>query len=501
LKPPPSGSKDTSGSGTAARKSSVSHSQSHLSSFNTSTPGSGRLGARRRETTDSISHPLSPTSGGSRFFRDEPSTTTPPPSLLRRKTDFRDTGSNTKLEDKEREKEGAGRDTAAEAPTPFGSLKRSSTNPVSAGISGSASPWPSASHTANFSPMGSFGSFSLGPTQPSIEKRPGFGSVRGESRFKGLLSKDSSEDLGASVKEKSSQRSLEKLSENESDERPESPWGEPLRTRSSRSETNPFGEEARDRSAALGGTQDVGPPPQGIEQLGFSAFGLTASVPGFRELIQSRENPHDLPSHLQGLEPISPTNTNPYQSPHGEKVDVDDVETDGSDVQRTHLPGLSGLHEDSGVVPFGSIRRGGSGLDIAAGDRSQTSSTGPGRTFSNFGGLGGVSSLGGAGGWSPSGGLGTPTRERSGFSGFGESIFGTMADIQSPSLATLSGGGFLGSQGGVPSTGSMGRASKMGSLFPAMMQEQMQGDQVRQDSVGIEGVNRQSGKSHPENKF
>jgi PERQ amino acid-rich with GYF domain-containing protein len=133
-------------------------------------------------------------------------------------------------------------------------------------------------------------------------------------------------------------------------------------------------------------------------------------------------------------------------------------------------------------------------LDIATGDRSQTSSTGPGRTFSNFGGLGGVSSLGGTSGWSPSGGLGTPTRERSGFSGFGESIFGTMADIQSPSLVTLPGGGFLGSQG-VPNTGSIGRVSKMGSLFPPMMQEQMQGDQVRQDSIGIEGVNRQSGRS------
>jgi PERQ amino acid-rich with GYF domain-containing protein len=440
---------------------------------------------------------LSPTAGGSRFFRDEPNTTTPPPSLLRRKTDFRDPSLNIKTEDKDRSKEGTTREHAPDISSPFGSLKRSTTNPLSAGLTGPTSPWPSASQNASFSPMGAFGSFSLGPTNPqttSTEKRPGFGSVRGESRFKGLLSKDSSEDVDASAKERSSQRSTEKLSENESGSRSQSPWGERVKTRATRSETNPFEEEHRSGSAALGGSQEVGASPPGIDQLGFSAFGMTSDVPGLRELLQSRDNTSDSPAHLHGLEPTSPTNTNPYQSPRGDKVD-DDVETDGSDVQRTHLPGLSELRDDTSTGAFGSIRRGGSGLDLSTGDRSQTSSAGPGRSFSSLGGLGGISGLGGPGGWPPTGPIGTPTRERQAFSGFGDPIFGSMAEIQSPSLSTLGGGGFFGPHSGLSGSGSIGRAGKMGSLFPPAMQEQMQAEQARQDSGGIEGGSRQPGKN------
>jgi PERQ amino acid-rich with GYF domain-containing protein len=497
LKPPPSSAPKDNGSGTGARKASISHSQSHMSGFNASSPTSSRPGTRRRETSDSVHNPMSPMTGASRF-RDEPNTTTtPPPSLLRRKTDFRDSSSYVKLEDKDKEKEGGGRDSAADVPTPFGSLKRSATNPLGAGLTGSTSSWPSASHDANFSPMGTFGSFSLGPTHSqtnSGDKRPGFGSIRGESRFKGLLSKDSSEDVNASIKERSSQRSLEKLSENEGDSRSESPWSEPVKTRGARSETNPFEEETRSGNATFGGAQDVGTSSQEANQLGFSTFGMTPSVPGFRDLIQSHGNSHDAPSQVHGLEPISPTNTNPYQSPRGEKAD-DDVDTDGSDIQHTHLPGLSGLHDDSNVTSLGSIRRSGSGLDIITGDRSQTSSTGPARSFSGFAGLGSVSSLGGTGGWSPSGPLGTPTRERSGFSGFGDSIFGTMADLQSPSLPTL-GGSFFGTQGGITNSGSIGRASKMGALFSTVVQEQIHGDKARQDPAGNDGVSRQPGETY-----
>lgn len=491
LKPPPSSvSKDNAGGGAGGRKTSVSHSNA----YNISSPSSGRPGTRRRETTDSAGNSMSPTTGGSRFFRDEPNTTTPPPSLLRRKTDFRDSSSNAKPDDRDKAKEGTGRENASEVSSPFSSLKRTSTNPLSAGLTGPTSPWPSATQSASFSPMGAFGSFSLGPTNThttsSTERRPGFGSIRGESRFKGLLSKDSSEDVDASGKEKSSQPSIEKLSENEGGSRSQSPWGEPVKTRTTRSETNPFGEEPRSGSAALGGSQELGTSSQGVDQLGFSAFGANSGVPGLRELLQTHDNSHDSSSQVHGLEPTSPTNTNPYQSPRGEKADVDLVETDGSEVQRTHVPGLSDLRDDSSTAPLSSIRRGGSGLDIAAGDRSQTSSAGPGRGFSGLGGLGGMSGLGGAGGWPSSGPIGTPTRERQAFSGFGDPIFGTMGEIQSPSLSTLGGGGFFGPQTSLSGTGSIGRASKMGSLFPPAMQEQMQGEQTRQDSG-----DRQPGKT------
>lgn len=481
-------SRDNAGTGTGGRKPSVSYNQGHMNPYNTSSPGSGRPGPRRRETGDSVANAMSPTTGGSRFFRDDSNTSTPPPSLLRRKTDFRDTTAGSKLE----EKDLSGRE--GDLASPFGSLKRSTTNPLTTGLGGSSSPWGSASQSANFSPMGTFGAFSLGANtaqSPSIEKKSAFGSLRGESRFKGLLSKDSSEDISASAKEKSSLGSLERLSERDSERGSQSPWGENVKTRIGRSETNPFAEEPRSGSAALGGSQDI-PPSQDPDQLGFSAFGMTSSIPGFRELMQSHENSRNpTPSLLQGHEPTSPTNTNPYQSPHGEKVD-DDVDTDGSDIQNSQHPGLSGLRDPSG--PFGSMRRVGSGLDLASVE-SRTSSAGGSRNFPGLGGLGGLSGLGGASGWPSSAAVGTPTREKSAFaSGFGDPIFGTMSDLQSPSLSTLGGTGLFSPTAGISGTGSLGRSSKLGSLFPAAMQEQMQGDQARQEFGGLDDGTRQLGK-------
>lgn len=472
MKPPPSNvPKDNQGVGAGGRKSSVSYAQN----FNTSSPGSARPGPRRRETGDSVGNPMSPTPGGSRFFRDEPNTSTPPPSLLRRKTDFRDP--NTRLEEKDN------KDGGSEAASPFGSLKRSSTNPLSAGLSGPSSPWASASQSANFSPMGAFGAFSLGPTPsaqtPTTEKKPGFGSLRGESRLKGLFSKDSSEDIGASIKEKPSFSNLERLAEGDGNKRSQSPWGETVKTRAGRSETNPFSEEPRSGSAALGGSQDVEPSSQTADQLGFSAFGMTSSIPGFRELMQSQENSRNpTPSLLQGHEPTSPTNTNPYQSPHGDrKADVED-DTDGSDIQANQHPGLSGFRDASN--PFGSMRRVGSGVDLPSIDRSQSSSVAGNRSISNLGGLGSLPLGGASSGWPTSNtAVGTPTRERSAFSaGFGDPIFGSMGDLQSPSLSTLGGSGFFSPSAGISGTSSLGRSSKLGSLFPAAMQEQMQGEQT-----------------------
>ncbi|BCS26552.1 uncharacterized protein APUU_51263S [Aspergillus puulaauensis] len=484
LKPPPTNaSKENVATGGPGRRTSVSYSQGNANNpYNTSSPSSARPGPRRRETGESVANPMSPTTGGSRFFRDEPNTSTPPPSLLRRKTDFRDTTSVSKWEEKE--KEAQGRETV-EASSPFGSLKRSSTNPVA--MPGSTSPWPSASQNANFSPMGAFGAFNMSSSSaaqtPTTEKKPGFGSLRGESRLKGLFSKDSFEDV-SSISEKPSLSNLERLGESEAEKRSQSPWVEQFKTRAGRSETNPFSDEPRSGSAALGGSQDVSTPSQAADQLGFSAFGMTSSIPGFRELMQSHENSRNPTPHLHGREPTSPTNTNPYQSPHhGERGETDDVDTDGSDIQTTSHPGLSGLRDSSA---FGSVRRVGSGMDLPSLDRSQTSSVAGNRSFSNLGSLGGLPSLGGSG-WPSSGAVGTPTKERSAFSGgFGDPIFGSMADLQSPSLSTLGGGGLFSPHAGISGTGSIGRSSKLGSLFPQAMQEQIQGDQQRQDLGSLE---------------
>ncbi|KAL4879103.1 hypothetical protein BJY04DRAFT_194245 [Aspergillus karnatakaensis] len=482
LKPPPTNAaKENTTTTGPGRRASISQTQGSANAYNTSSPSSARPGPRRRETGESVGNPMSPTTGGSRFFRDEPNTATPPPSLLRRKTDFRDTTSVSKWEEKEKEAQGQSRE-AAEAPSPFGSLKRSSTNPVA--LAGSTSPWPSTSqNNAGFSPMGAFGAFSLGTgtssaaQTPTTEKRPGFGSVRGESRLKGLFSKDSSEDI-SSIREKPSLSNLERLGESEAEKRSNSPWGDQFKTRTGRSETNPFSEEPRSGSAALGGSQDVSTPSQAAD-LGFSAFGMTSSIPGFRELMQSHENSRNPTPHLHGREPTSPTNTNPYQSPHGDRGDVDDVDTDGSDIQNTNHPGISGLRDSTA---FGAIRRVGSGMDLPSIDRSQTSSVVGNRSFSNLGSLGGLPSLSGGGGWPTSAAVGTPTKDRSAFvGGFGDPIFGSVADLQSPALSTLGGGGLFSPHTGISGTGSIGRSSKLGSLFPQAMQEQIQSDQTRQD--------------------
>ncbi|KAJ6008419.1 hypothetical protein N7540_012395 [Penicillium herquei] len=475
LKPPPTNaSKENTGVVTGGRKGSISYTQGHINNYNTSSPNTTRPGMRRRETGDSVGNPMSPTASNSRFFRDEANTSTPPPALLRRKTDFRDPAAKPDEKSKE----------ASDAASPFGSLKRSTTNPLNTAV-GPSSPWgpASASASANFSPMGAFGAFSLGSgsvsaTTPTAEKKPGYGSLRGESRFKGLLSKDSSEDIAGSAREKNL-NSLERLVEDDGLRRAQSPWGDSVKTRMGRSETNPF-DEPRSGSAALGGSQDVEAPSQ---DSGFGAFGMTSSIPGFRELMQSQENSRNpTPNLLQGHEPTSPTNTNPYQSPHGDRVaDQEDVDTDGSDIQHPQHPGLSGLRDPSN--PFGSVRRVGSGIDLPSIDRSQNSSANANRTFSGLGSLGGLPSLGGGSAWPSAGGaIGTPTRERPAFGGgFGDPIFGTMGDLQSPSLSTLGGGGLFSPHAGLSGTASIGRGSKLGALFSSTMQD----DQGRPDSIGL----------------
>lgn len=427
---------------------------------------------------------MSPT-GNSRFFRDESNTATPPPSLLRRKTDFRDSIVTSKLDEKEQD--GASRDTPLDITSPFGTLKRSATNPLG---TGSSSPWPTSSHGSAFSPMGSFGNFSLGPiASPTTEKKSGFGSLRGESRFKNLLSKTSSEDIGSSAREKPSV--LDRLPETENDNHPQT-QADVLKNRPSRSDTNPF-EEPRSGSAALGG-QDLNPSTGGIDQFGLSSFGLPSGGSALRDLMPgSHQASGHIPSHVHDHEPMSPTHTNPYHSPHhGERGDADEVATNGSDITHAHLPGLSELREDSAPSGFGSFPRSGTTNDITSGDRSQTSSVGGHRTFSGLGGLGGLPPLGTSAGWSTTTATGTPTRDRSAFMGaFGDPIFGPMSELQSPSLSALGGGGFFGSHTNLSSAGN-NRPSKLGSLFPPAMQDQIR-DQSRSEFTANEGLGRPQG--------
>ena len=342
--------------------------------------------------------------------------------------------------------------------------------------------------------MGAFGSFAVGSSpasQDSAEKRPGFGSARGGSRFKDILSKTSAEEASPSIKEKGSLGNLERLpeTENEVDQFRQT---EALRNRPARSETNPYGDMVpRGGSAALGGAQDASTPSQGIDQLGFSAFGLPSNT-GPQHFMQPGQlgSLHQTPQPRQhAQEPMSPTITNPYQSPGGERGDASEDDTNDTSLQHSGILSYNAAIDEARGAPFGSMRR---GIPSSFEDRGKTSGSGPGRTFGALGGLGGSSA------WpTTSFGAGTPSRERPAFlPGFGDPVFGSMGDIHSPGLGP--GSNSLFGSPGLGSTGPNGRNSKLGPLFPPAMQEQMRSG--RGGTEGSDDVSeRQPGESEARN--
>lgn len=435
----------------------------------------------------------SPT-GTTRFSRDEPHVSSPPPSLLRRTTDFKETAYGSLSGDKDEENEKS--TFSSDATLPFGSLKRTATGPASAGVTGSSSPWSGGPQSAGFAPMGAFGNFSLGgtSTQPLTpgEKKSAFGASRGESRFKGLMSAETSEDAKSKIKEKASSNSLEQLAEASSEHRPTS-WSASRAAHRRESKGYHDDEKYGAGSAALGG-DDPSPPRHhssrtrnpdrlaSYDDIGFSSVGPSSDIPPFRDLMQRRDfsqntSQSQTQNTLQMNEPMSPTNTNPYQSPEAEKAVPEDFDTDDSDPHNSHF---------AGTRHFGHHARGlQSQHEGTASDRSQTSSAGASRPFPSLGSLGGLSGIGPTTAWSNAPGpIGTPTRALPGYSApFNDSIFSPLGDISSPGYNTSGpSSGFL---GGIPSSAissaaPIGRGSKMGSLFPNAMQEQMR-DPSRQD--------------------
>lgn len=311
---------------------------------------------------------------------------------------------------------------------------------------GPASPWGAAPASASMSPMGTFGSFGMGgssaaPATPS-EKRPGLGGMRGESRLAHLMPKESSEE--AAFKAASSTRSQGATT-----------W----RSRA-RNDADPFADDnLRSGSAALGGAQDS------TSQRGFGADSRSSG-----DFSRGHE------SNSEGLGDVG--------SPPNNKDDRDDGSVENESQQiRSH--GLGDIPEH---VPnaFGGLPRAFTNPAFDGSDRSQTSSVGANKGFPSLGSIGSLSGLGGISGWPSSANpIGTPDRERSGFGGaFGSSLFSPIGELQSPSIGGMSGFGTG------PNTGTIGRGSKLGSLFPAAMQAQMHGNE--QDS-GETPEQRQSG--------
>lgn len=305
--------------------------------------------------------------------------------------------------------------------------------------------------------MGNFGNFSLGgssaaPPTP-IEKRPAFG--RGESRLTHLMPKESTEDIAA--KAAAADR----------------PWRPRQRT-----DTDPFSDEAPSGSAALQNTspllssqhraQGVDTPLRGSS----GDFGMS-DMAGFRDTMQRSQVQQTPQGRHEERDEMSPSDTNPYRSPPNERPDADEDSFDDEAIQHNRMQGLGGIPEHS-TSAFGNLPRGFQNPAFDGSDRSQTSSVGAAKGFPSLGGIGG---MGGLTGWPTSNNIGTPDREnRSGFPGpFGSSIFGPSGDLQSPGLGGLGGVFGMGASGNIPSSTSAGRGSKLGSLFPAAMQAQMQG--------------------------
>lgn len=475
--------------GLPGRKVSISTSSTTPGAFGLPSPSVARGGGRRREASESYPFPQNVSSPGGYEQR----TSSPPPSLLRRRTDL-----NANKPD---EKEG---DEKAAGPS-FGSLKRNATNSLSAGFAAPASPWSTGPQSAGLSPMGSFGNFGLGggagTPGVSTEKRGALPGGRSESRFKTVLGKDSGEESAVKgVESKPSMSNLSKVHENES-------WRAQDRTDLAGGGLAEGDESIPSGSAALAADADISPPNprQGYrgfgtpsrqstqEDFGFGAFGMTSdNTHGFGQgFLPARDGSQQTPAHQRvqqaGVnEPMSPTDTNPYQSPEQRGVDrmTEQLEDETENAPNQHFPGLGQFGADqsqqlSGLGGLGALPNlGRNPAQGPASDRSQTSSVGPNRGFAGLSGLG---QLGGPSAWPASqGGLGTPGRQTAGLSNaFGGGIFSNnLSDVHSPSLAGLGGGNMFNAPGGAYG------GSRIASMFPPPMQDQMRHNDSQHDRDG-----------------
>ncbi|KAJ6788776.1 hypothetical protein PWT90_06355 [Aphanocladium album] len=298
-----------------------------------------------------------------------------------------------------------------------------------AGAVGMSSIWPPSNPTTPGA--GGFGNFSIGSSVVG-DKR--VGGAAGGSRLAHLMPKDSSENMST------------KASESNVLTGQQSSW----RTRP-RTDTDPFGEDELSGSAMLGGSQDT---TTGGNRGGALGTPVKGSAGDFGMAGLNLDGDED---------PNSPSETNPYRSPANRE--------DGESANdNKHFVGASQEHG----AGFGAMPRGFAPGAFDGSDRSQTSSVGA-KGYP----------LGHLSGWpAPGPSAGTPDRDRPNFgNAFGNSLFGAMGELQSPGLGNL--GNVFGPSG--PSglgAGSIGRGSKLGSLFPAAMQAQMQSNDHESGSDG-----------------
>lgn len=433
-------------------------------------PGSGNVASpigtrpfgRRRDTNESYPFPKESIASPStaKLSRDDP-LSGPPNPLVRRRTDLKDMSSDRASGDNNRDDEEA-------ASGPFGLTRRVTSGPLSAGIGAPPSPWSTSG----------FGSFSSANGPASIQKRPSALS-RSESRFKNLMNRENTDAMGDPGLDRS-RHGLGKLSEDKSRAYTSRHSSKDDEGRQSGEVEGIYGNDRPVGSAALGGAHDdIVPEQHRLSNLGPSQSQLATeqSTAGFPK---NEDNPlldhhNHFPQRLQhGDEPSSPTFTNPYQSPDRNMSKLNDYEGDELDVSNLHLPGLGGPRGgDFGPagLPSNPGIRGSAAFDPQSFERSQGFPTAPQRGFSGLGGLGTLPALGTPGQWPTALASGTPSRERA-FQGFGD-LMGLHEEMHGQAFPGLGG---LGSYGMEHSPNDAHRAfggSRLGSLFPSAMQDQM----------------------------
>jgi PERQ amino acid-rich with GYF domain-containing protein len=280
-----------------------------------------------------------------------------------------------------------------EKPKPDSSHPLNSKRSINAGLNSNGS-W-GASPATTFSPVGgAFGNFALSPN--ASEKRPGFGSLRSGSRFKSLM-KENDEDAGIYQEQTGLPGQLEE--------------------------------------------------PRGVEETPVRNRGVLTGL-GASETTEDSNNLEQQTPRRQ--EPMSPTDTNPYQSPeedrHG-KID----ELSGL---RAPLPGLGGFTNDNEALNLLGLSSKPSGFGFSAAEPPQPLILGA------MGGLGALPGLGASSAWTANlPAMETPTREKPYGNAFGDGMMASMdAQLQSA-------GGF----GGQGMMGGIGRGSRLPSLLPNSM--------------------------------
>ncbi|KAI1299558.1 hypothetical protein F5Y03DRAFT_365742 [Xylaria venustula] len=403
--------------GMNGRKTSLSQGASNTFGSSNLTSSSSRPGTRRRETGDT-----NPFLGGG-GLNSPVSANRPPRDNASLWLDRKNTDAKDSMYEEPEEDLGA-RDAAAKSTSGPG-ISRTTTSTTAFGV---PSPWQTPG-SGGLSGLGSFGNFAL-PGSTIGEKRPG--NPRGESRLAHLIPKDTLDNTASKV-----------------DDGPTT--GDASRSWRSRprTDTDPFGDEGLSGSAVLGGAQDTSPPPMPHSQRHLHSYDTpikgSAGDFGMSGLHLGGHGDND---HT----PLSPSETNPYRSPPGERGEHEDILDKPQGFGGSGEPGFN----------FGSgMPRSFPHNPVDGSDRSQTSSVSA-KAYPSLGNLSG---------WPSSG---TPDRERSTFGAFGGSLFSQVGDIQSPGLGNL--GNVFGpaTTTNFSGTGSFSRGSKLGSLFPAAMQAQMQ---------------------------